>query len=213
MTFNMTDYVDVKERIAQFYKKYPEGSIQFEYKGALDSNPDMIWGIAYAYRTATDERPGIGTAAELAIGKTTFTRGSELMNLETSAWGRAIGALGIGLGKSVATKQEVEAAKARQEPSDDPWAERKPLPAKPSAPGQSSQPEMTEKQYGLIKALFNYSFSAMTDYVNAFKVTNEIPETDKLTSFWASKLIEQLKAEGYVAGKKPNNPDTESKWD
>jgi hypothetical protein len=44
-------------------------------------------------------------------------------------------------------------------------------------------------------------------------VTNEIPETDKLTSFWASKLIEQLKAEGYVAGKKPNNPDTESKWD
>ena len=213
MTFNMTDYVDVKERIAQFYKKYPEGSIQFENKGALDSNPDMIWGIAYAYRTATDERPGIGTAAELAIGKTTFTRGSELMNLETSAWGRAIGALGIGLGKSVATKQEVEAAKARQEPSDDPWAERKPLPAKPSAPGQSSQPEMTEKQYGLIKALFNYSFSAMTDYVNAFKVTNEIPETDKLTSFWASKLIEQLKAEGYVAGKKPNNPDTESKWD
>jgi len=213
MTFNMTDYVDVKERIAQFYKKYPEGSIQFEYKGALDSNPDMIWGIAYAYRTATDERPGIGTAAELAIGKTTFTRGSELMNLETSAWGRAIGALGIGLGKSVATKQEVEAAKARQEPSDDPWAERKPLPAKPSAPGQSAQPEMTEKQYGLIKALFNYSFSAMTDYVNAFKVTNEIPETDKLTSFWASKLIEQLKAEGYVAGKKPNNPDTESKWD
>lgn len=213
MTFSMTDYVDVKERIAQFYKKYPDGSIQFEYKGALDSNPDMIWGIAYAYRTATDERPGIGTAAELAIGKTTFTRGSELMNLETSAWGRAIGALGIGLGKSVATKQEVEAAKARQEPSDDPWAERKPLPAKPSAPGQSAQPEMTEKQYGLIKALFNYSFSAMTDYVNAFKVTNEIPETDKLTSFWASKLIEQLKAEGYVAGKKPNNPDTESKWD
>ena len=135
------------------------------------------------------------------------------MNLETSAWGRAIGALGIGLGKSVATKQEVEAAKARQEPSDDPWAERKPLPAKPSAPGQSAQPEMTEKQYGLIKALFNYSFSAMTDYVNAFKVTNEIPETDKLTSFWASKLIEQLKAEDYVAGKKPNNPDTESKWD
>jgi hypothetical protein len=120
MTFNMADYVDVKERIAQFYKKYPDGSIQFEYKGALDSNPDMIWGIAYAYRTATDERPGIGTAAELAIGKTTFTRGSELMNLETSAWGRAIGALGIGLGKSVATKQEVEAAKARQEPSDDP---------------------------------------------------------------------------------------------
>jgi hypothetical protein len=212
MSFNMQDYVDVKERISQFYKKYPEGSIQFEYKGVLESNPDMIWGIAYAYRTPEDARPGIGTAAELAVGKTTFTRGSELMNLETSAWGRAIGALGIGLGKSVATKQEVEAAKARQEPSDDTWQERKPLPAKPSAGGQSHQPEMTEKQYGMIKALFNYSFQAMTEYVDKYKVDNQISAEDKLTSFWASKLITQLKAEGYIAGKKPNNPDPESSW-
>ena len=210
MTFNMADYVDVKERISQFYAKYPEGSIQFEYKGTLESNPDMIWGIAYAYRTATDERPGIGTAAELAVGKTTFTRGSELMNLETSAWGRAIGALGIGLGKSVATKQEVEAAQARQEPSDDPWQERTPLPTPKAKKGLPD--DMTDKQYGLIKALFNYSFTDMRDYVDAFKVTNEIPAEDKLTSWWASRLIEQLKAEGYVAGKKPNNPDPESKW-
>ena len=211
MTFNMQDYVDVKERIALFYKQYPEGSIQFEYKGTLESNSDMIWGIAYAYRTADDTRPGIGTAAELAVGKTTFTRGSELMNLETSAWGRAIGALGIGLGKSVATRQEVEAAQARQEPNDDPWGEQRPLPK--GKPNNGMDNEMTEKQYGLIKALFNYSFSAMTDYVAEFKTKNELSADDKLTTFWASKLIEELKAAGYVAGKKPNNPDPESKWD
>lgn len=210
MTFNMQDYVDVKERITLFYTKYPEGSIQFEYKGTLESNPDMIWGIAYAYRTADDTRPGIGTAAELAVGKTTFTRGSELMNLETSAWGRAIGALGIGLGKSVATKQEVQAAQARQEPSDDPWQERRPLPNGSDSKGLMD--EMTAKQYGLIKALFNYSFDAMRDYVDAFKATNNIPPDDKLTVFWATKLIDQLKAEGYVPGKKPNNPDPESKY-
>jgi len=210
MTFNMADYVDVKQRITEFYAKYPEGSIQFEFKGTLESNPDMIWGIAYAYRTATDERPGIGTAAELAIGKTTFTRGSELMNLETSAWGRAIGSLGIGLGKSVATKQEVQAAQARQEPSDDPWQERTPLPAPKAKKGLPD--DMTDKQYGLIKALFNYSITDMRDYVDAFKVTNEIPAEEKLTSWWASRLIEQLKAEGYVPGKKPNNPDPESKY-
>lgn len=211
MTFSMADYVDVKERIALFYEKYPDGSIQFEYKGTLESNPDMIWGIAYAYRSADDTRPGIGTAAELAVGKTTFTRGSELMNLETSAWGRAIGALGIGLGKSVATKQEVESAKARQEPDEDPWGERQPLPK--GKPNNGMDNEMTEKQYGLIKALFNYSFSAMTDYVAEFKTRNELAADDKLTTFWASKLIEELKAAGYVAGKKPNNPDPESKWD
>jgi len=209
MSFSMADYVDVKERISQFYAKYPEGSIQFEYKGTLESNPDMIWGIAYAYRSATDERPGVGTAAELAVGKTTFTRGSELMNLETSAWGRAIGALGIGLGKSVATKQEVEAAQARQEPSDDPWEERRPLPPPKAKKGLPD--DMTDKQYGLIKALFNYSFQQMTEYVNEFKTINGIPDDDKLTSWWASRLIEELKAKGYVAGKKPNNPDPESK--
>ena len=85
MTFNMADYVDVKERITLFYEKYPEGSLQFEFKGILESNPDMIWGIAYAYRTPDDVRPGTGTAAELAIGKTNFTKFSELQNLETSA--------------------------------------------------------------------------------------------------------------------------------
>ena len=210
MTFNMADYVDVKERITLFYEKYPEGSLQFEFKGILESNPDMIWGIAYAYRTPDDVRPATGTAAELAIGRTNFTKFSELQNLETSSFGRCIGALGIGLGKSVATKQEVEAAQARQEPSDDPWGERTPLPTPKAKKGLPD--DMTDKQYGLIKALFNYSFTDMRDYVDAFKVTNEIPADDKLTSWWASRLIEQLKAEGYVPGKKPNNPDPESKY-
>jgi hypothetical protein len=36
------------------------------------------------------------------------------MNLETSCWGRAIGSLGIGTDRAVATMQEVAFAKARQ---------------------------------------------------------------------------------------------------
>jgi len=213
--FSLGDYVDAKDRIIEFYKRYPEGSIQFEYRGVLEHNALYIWGVAYAYRTPDDPRPGVGTAAELAEGKTTYTRASEIMNLETSAWSRALGSLGIGLSKGVATRQDVELAKARQELETDPWglpADAKPLPDKPSAGGQYAQPEMTEKQYGLIKALFNYSYSAMTDYVEKFKVENELTTDPKLTSFWASKLIEELKAAGYVAGKKPNNPDPESSW-
>jgi hypothetical protein len=206
----MGDYVDVKQRLLEFYKKYPDGSIQFEFKGILESNPDMIWGIAYAYRNAEDSRPGIGTASELAIGRTSFTKGSELMNLETSAWGRAIGALGIGLGKSVASRQEVEAAKARQEPEVDPWG----APAQPELTLQKvrgdGHKDMTEKQYAMIKSLFNYSFQAMTVYVDEFKIANGLSPEQKLSSFWASQLIQKLKDEGYIAGKKPNNPDPES---
>ena len=128
MTYDISDYVDVKTRIELLFKKFPEASIQFEFKGLMEGNPDFIWGIAYVYRNPEDPRPATGTCSELAQGKTAFTRGSELANLETSAIGRAIGALGIGLGKSMATKQEVNAAQARQvtptaAPKEiDPWA-------------------------------------------------------------------------------------------
>ena len=114
MSYDISDYVDVKTRIELLYKKFPEASIQFEFKGVMEGNPDFIWGVAYVYRHPEDPRPATGTCSELAQGKTAFTRGSELANLETSAIGRAIGALGIGLGKSMATKQEVNAAQARQ---------------------------------------------------------------------------------------------------
>ena len=128
MSYDISDYVDVKTRIELFYAKYPEGSIQFEFKGVMEGNPDFLWGIARAYRWLSDTLPATGTCSELAQGKTAFTRGSELANLETSAIGRAIGALGIGLGKSMASKQEVNAAQARQvtpaaAPKEvDPWA-------------------------------------------------------------------------------------------
>jgi hypothetical protein len=114
MSYDISDYVDVKTRIELLYKKFENASIQFEFKGVMDGNPEFIWGIAYVYRHPEDPRPATGTCSELAQGKTAFTRGSELANLETSAIGRAIGALGIGLGKSMATKQEVNSAKARQ---------------------------------------------------------------------------------------------------
>jgi hypothetical protein len=138
MSYDISDYVDVKTRIELLYKKFENASIQFEFKGVMEGNPDFIWGIAYVYRHPEDPRPATGTCSELAQGKTAFTRGSELANLETSAIGRAIGALGIGLGKSMATKQEVNSAKARQievRPATekevlDPWA----IPEDPNVP-------------------------------------------------------------------------------
>lgn len=45
-------------------------------------------------------------------GATNFTRGSEIENCETSAWGRAIAALGFEVKRGVASKQEVENKRA-----------------------------------------------------------------------------------------------------
>lgn len=114
----LKDYIEVKDRIQEFYAKYDQGSLQFEFNGTMEvAGQTIIWGRAYAYRDQNDLRPGIGTAWELVPGKSQFTRGSELMVLETSAWGRAIAALGIAVNKSVASRNEVQAAQSR-----DPWA-------------------------------------------------------------------------------------------
>lgn len=108
-------YVDVAARIAEFYAKHPDGSLQMDPPEWVEvEGQRFIMARAYAYRSPDDVRPGIGSAWEAVPGRTPYTRGSELMNLETSCWGRAIAALGIATRQGVATAQEVEAARDRQ---------------------------------------------------------------------------------------------------
>jgi hypothetical protein len=118
MDKRLENYVDVPQRIKLFYEKYPEGSLQMDPDLQFQTVGDQIIviGRAYAYRHPGDEKPGIGTAQEYLPGKTNFTRGSEIQNLETSCWGRAIGALGIGIDKAIASKEEVELAMERNKP-------------------------------------------------------------------------------------------------
>ncbi len=104
MAFKMDDYVDVAERIRQFSEKYPDGTLQSE----LTRMDDGWLCKAYAYRSTGDTRPGIGHAFEPIPGKTPYTKDSEAMNAETSAWGRAIVACGFDT-KKIASKQEVQA--------------------------------------------------------------------------------------------------------
>ena len=101
-------YVDVAERIREFREKHPEGSLQqIEYHIETVGEKHFVCYTAAAYRTPDDERPGIGTAWEPFPGPTNFTRDSELMNAETSAWGRAIIAAGAADAKRVASANEV----------------------------------------------------------------------------------------------------------
>ena len=132
--YNLDGYIDVPSRIKLFYARYPEGSLQMGTPTFIDIG-DKKWamGRAYAYRTPEDPRPGVGTAWEIVPGTTNFTRGSEIQNLETSAWGRAIGSLGIGIDTSIATLDEVQQAKERgkvmrttQADPDDPWTTQEP---------------------------------------------------------------------------------------
>ncbi|MCI0583336.1 MAG: hypothetical protein L0227_10710, partial [Chloroflexi bacterium] len=64
---------------------------------------------ACAYRTPDDLLPARGWSWLALPGSTPYTKGSELENTETSAWGRAIGALGIGIASGIASADEVQA--------------------------------------------------------------------------------------------------------
>jgi hypothetical protein len=107
MTFDMKDYIDVKTRVEMLYKQHPDARIVTSPPQLMPGRGDMIYVITSIFRTADDLSPTTGMAAELVEGKTSFTRNSELMNCETSAIGRAIANMGIGITKGMASLNEV----------------------------------------------------------------------------------------------------------
>jgi hypothetical protein len=87
----LDDYVDVAERMEEFFEKFPHGSLQtVEIRPFSLGGNDYISYVAAAYRHDEDQKPGHGSAWEPVPGKTPYTKDSELMNAETSAWGRAV---------------------------------------------------------------------------------------------------------------------------
>ena len=86
-------YVEVKDRIRLFYEKYPEGRLvtaDVRWPAPDDDMP-RVAVKAYAYRDPADVHPSVGWSWMVLPGSSSFTKGSELENTETSAWGRAIG--------------------------------------------------------------------------------------------------------------------------
>jgi hypothetical protein len=107
MAFDLSEYVDVAERIRLFREKHPEGSLQSTIR--IPDDGSWVLCKAYAYRTPNDERPGIGHSRLTIPGKTPYTKDSEVENAETSAWGRAIVAALAADTKKVASADEVAA--------------------------------------------------------------------------------------------------------
>ena len=109
----MDNYVDVAERIRLLKERYPEASLQpadptrpYWIEDVPNVGPRLVY-VAACYRTPDDARPGIGMAWEPIPGLTSFTKGSELMVAETSAWGRAIVAALAADSQKVASADEV----------------------------------------------------------------------------------------------------------
>ena len=112
MSFSMDNYIDVAERIRIAKEQYPDMSIQTEIWFEIIDGQQLVISKSKFYRTPDDIRPGVGHASEPFPGKTPYTKGSEIMNCETSSAGRAV-AMVIPMAK-VASADEVKLSKERQ---------------------------------------------------------------------------------------------------
>lgn len=109
------EYVEVNERLKAF-RTLPE------YKGfSLESEVIALENGVITIKATIKDDKGVVKATGLAqekesssfINKTSFVE-----NCETSAWGRALGNLGIGIDTSVASAEEVENAINNQNPKE-----------------------------------------------------------------------------------------------
>ena len=106
------DYAEVNQRIKVFRMLFPEGCISTEVL-KLDSEMCVMKASAF---DSSGKLLGVGTAFEMKNDKTSFVnKTSYIENCETSAVGRALGMLGIGIDTSVASYEEVSNAIEQQE--------------------------------------------------------------------------------------------------
>jgi hypothetical protein len=105
---DLSNYVDVATRIKLLVEQYPNAIINCGKPTIVEiGNSTFVEVVVRIICNDEFDRYSVATAWEPFPGKTPYTRDSEMMNAETSAIGRAIGALGIGLTGSMATSNEV----------------------------------------------------------------------------------------------------------
>jgi hypothetical protein len=104
------EYVMVHERILAFHEAYENGSIETEY-----FQDGATWVVKATVRpdANNEARKFIGHAQEVE-GDGFINKTSALENAETSAVGRALGMLGIGIIEGMASADEVKKAQNRK---------------------------------------------------------------------------------------------------
>lgn len=136
MGFDLGNYKEVADRIPEFYEKYPDGRIAAigEPKVITVGNKHFIGVTVGVWRTPDDPQPCIASAWEPFPGDTPYTRDSEMMNAETSAWGRALVASGIlAKGERIASRNEVRNRSAEKiAPTREASSEAGTVPATPT---------------------------------------------------------------------------------
>ena len=194
--FNLDNYVDVPTRLGMALSKYPDLRIQETAREVIEM-PDkscFIRCTVTVWRNATDTIPSIASACEIYPGRTPYTKMSENEVGYTSALGRALGYMGFGINKSIASRNEVEAAQSRQ-----PTGRLAPVvpinDIEQPFESDGASPYASPKQLGLIRVLASKQ-SLSNDQIKEFctnVVGRPIMSSKELTKSEVSKVIDALK--------------------
>ena len=114
--FNLDEYTTVRERVIEFWKRYPNGRIQGEI---LEWSDKRFIVAAHLYRETTDEKPFSTGFANEVITDRGVNKDFALENGFTSAIGVACGHANIGIDKHKPSREEmtkVVAKKAEKPP-------------------------------------------------------------------------------------------------
>lgn len=109
--FDLDDYIDVKERITNFWAKYPNGAIKTEL---LHADGEYVRVFAAAFKSSDDRSQLLATGLAEEIRKGFINSKSALENCETSAIGRALGNGGFDTRRGP-SRQEMEKVQRLQE--------------------------------------------------------------------------------------------------
>ena len=196
MTGFMDNYVDVATRLKMAFERWPELRIQETHREVIEM-PDkscFIRCVVTIWRSPEDLIPVIASACEIYPGKTSFTKSSESEVGYTSAIGRGLAMMGIGANKSIASRDEVQAAQSRQ-----PTGRLAPVvpmhDVEMPFPDAPVQEYATPKQLGMMRALANGQNIAqdkLKEYCSNV-LGRQINTTGDLTKRDVSKVIDALK--------------------
>lgn len=117
-SINTTDikgkaYAEVNERVKGFRRLFPNGSISTQLISIDESDNGKVCVFLATVADENGKTLATGTAYEKE-NSTYINKTSYIENCETSAVGRALGFLGIGIDTSIASSEEVQNAIANQ---------------------------------------------------------------------------------------------------
>ena len=181
------DYVMVNERIKELKRLYPDYSIVTE----IEHLEDKMCVIKATILDAEGNPKATGHAYERE-GSTPINRTSFIENAETSAVGRAIGFMNIGIDTSICSAEELAIAISQQETPEQ-IAERKLNGEAVELPtGEDFAKAMksaSSQQITMIKTICERIGQPMDNICKKYKVKG----LDDLTPEQATEIIEKLK--------------------